>query len=276
MASAFASPVFSRIADRAEAVLTPVLWEAIDVAGISPERLERARQAWAQRIEGERRARELNQRFRGVCAAAGMPGDVLRAIERIERDETRHVELCTRISDAIGRPAEIHELPGQRMPDPDAAVTDAELARLTVTVFCLGEVCASSQVQALIAGQTDRGTREALMFILRDEVHHEKFGWALASELVPALDSDDREWLGAALAHSLAFYEDIHAGGGAPLEGDPAPLTGHGGGVIDDATFARAFYTTVETEILPKLNALGIPATEAWALRDEARAHWPR
>src|SRR5690349_11472916 len=138
--------VFTRIADRAEPPLAPALWEDLDVTGIATARREHARRSWALRVEGERRALDFNRRFLAVCAGAGLPGEVQRAIARIARDEERHVELCARISAAVGRPADEPHAIGQRLPDPGAAATLADLARWTVTVFCLGEVCAASQV----------------------------------------------------------------------------------------------------------------------------------
>jgi len=39
---------------------------------------------------------------------------------------------------------------------------------------------------------------------------------------------------------------------------------------LREATQARIFDERIEQEILPRLDALGLPAYEAWALRGEA------
>lgn len=270
--------VFRSIARRAERDLDPRLWDEVDLRGIAPERLERARLAWVMRAEGEARALEFDRRFGEACAALGMPPEVRRAVARIERDEARHVELCARVSERLGAPGERPALPGQRMPSLDDAPSPAHFARWAVVMFCLGEVCAAGIARALLAAQTDRATRASLRLIARDEAQHERFGWALARGVVPALTDDERDWLAAALAHSLAFYELCHVGavGGRAPAGAPDDerARGHEGGVVAEGAFARAFYGAVESAVLPGLARLGVPAREAWALRAEAAALW--
>jgi hypothetical protein len=96
------------------------------------------------------------------------------------------------------------------LPDPSAKATLAELARWTIVRFCVGEACAIQQLVAMRDAVEEANLRPALTYMLRDEVHHARFGWALAESIVPALERDELEWIGAALAHTFAFYESLH------------------------------------------------------------------
>jgi hypothetical protein len=235
------------IVARPEVPLGPELWEGALVER-EPRVLEWLRSSWRGRAQGERRAGEFDRRYHALCVAAGLAPETCAALERIARDEERHDELCTRIADLLGAPSSVPPPEvAHVLPDPAQRASRAELARWTIVRFCLGEACAIHQLVAMRDAIEEAALRPALTYMLRDEVHHARFGWTLAEELVPQLPPDDREWIAASLAHSFAFYETLHAG-------------------------EAAFRTAIERDVLPGLVALGIPAREAWELRAEARA----
>ncbi|MGZ3454349.1 MAG: ferritin-like domain-containing protein [Polyangiales bacterium] len=253
--------IVREIAARPEAQLTPSLWEGATVEH-EPHVLEWLRRSWRARAQGERRAGDFDRRYHALCVAARLRSETCDAVARIARDEERHDELCSRVADALGAEPRVAPPPfGHVLPDPSASASLAELARWTIVRFCVGEACAIQQLVAMRDAVEEAKLRPALTYMLRDEVHHARFGWTLAEELVPQLGRDELEWIGAALAHTFAFYESLHA-----IE-DVSPGA-------DEATNVRAFYAAIERDVLPGLVRLGIPAREAWELRAEARALW--
>ena len=139
-------------------------------------------------------------------------------------------------------------------------------------MFCVGEAASVGILQALAQHTTDPCLSVVVGTLLRDEILHDRFGWALARLVFPRLSEDEREWLAADLAFSLAHYDRIHAGA-SRKDGDPLPLAapprGPNLGIPTREAAARAFYERIDTVILPSLAALGVPAYEAWVLRSE-------
>jgi hypothetical protein len=92
---------------------------------------------------------------------------------------------------------------------------------------------------------------------LRDERLHDLFGWDLAARVIPMLRADERAWLDVDLVAGLRHYAAVNGGSGpavSPALGAPAK-----------ATLARAFVQRIDDVILPKLEALGLHARDAWA-----------
>jgi hypothetical protein len=132
-------------------------------------------------------------------------------------------------------------------------------------------------LRALADEADDPCVSRVLETLFRDEVLHDRFGWALAREIVPRLTDDQREWLSADLAFSFAHYDKIH-GRRMRADGDagPADVRRDDGaqrlGLVSPETYARAWYQRLDSVILPGIKSLGLSAYEAWTLRDEAAA----
>ena len=107
-----------------------------------------------------------------------------------------------------------------------------------------------------------------MRILLRDEILHDRFGWALARLVLPRLTEDEQEWLAADLARAFAHYDRAHGGQANHDEtGVPNLL-----GLAPAKARYAAFQERIHKVILPSLAELGVPAYEAWELRTEVGA----
>ncbi len=206
------------------------------------------------------------RRLRETAAAAGAPALVLQALERLESDELLHhglaVDVVRRLGGAVPRvpsPAPLpHESPAR------------SLLQQVIGALCVCESVSAARYAA-VRGYTDLETPRAwLELLLRDEVAHGELGFAL---LPFALELAEPEG-GRALAEDelrLTFRELEHlvgmnAGrtGGPP---PPRPQPASNPGVVEPAIDAWAFYDAAERTLIPRLEAHGLAAREAWAAR---------
>jgi hypothetical protein len=259
--------MFRRIASRG---YRPPPWDRLDPSIVPEDDLVHARETWAARASAEYRAMAVLTELCARAAENGLPLEVTATMARLVQDEARHVELCAELAERLGGSGAVS------VPSRDLTFNRRGLpphlffASWTVGMFCVGEACSAALLRASVGGGTDACVNAVTETLLRDETLHDHFGWALAGLVIPRLTDDERTWLGADLAKTFGFYEEIH-GGDLRCEGSsalppPVPL-GPNLGLLPEETQARTFYEQVERAILPRLDALGVPAYEAWALR---------
>jgi hypothetical protein len=252
-------------------------WDRLDASVLDDAERDLVRRAWAARVEAEYRSMvvfgELIARFPEV----GLALEVSCAASRLLQDEARHTELCARVAEVFGGYDEATLDPAHLRLVDDALPAHLFVARWTASMFCVGEAASVGLLGVLRDGATDPCVASVLDTLLRDEVLHDRFGWALARMVFPLLTDDEREWLGADLAFAFAHYDQMDAGclrpDGAALPEEPDDARDRWRsknlGVSSRESFARAFYTRLDAVILPGLHALGIPAYEAWAARGD-------
>lgn len=254
----------------------PIPWARLDPSALSDEDRELTRAAWAARVDAEYRSMVVFGELIARLPEAGVSLEASCAASRLLQDEARHTELCARLAEALGgHPEARFDARSLRLVDELPALLF--VARWTASMFCVGESASVGLLQVLAARTTDPCARAVVETLLRDELLHDRFGWALAAEVFPRLSDDQREWLAADLAFAFAHYDRIDAGclrpdGGELPEETPAQRDRwcpNNLGVASRESFARAFYTRLDEVILPGLHALGVPAYEAWAARGD-------
>ncbi len=254
-------------------------WDRLDPSRVPDASRERVRRGWAARVEAEYRSMvvfgELLARFPEV----GLPLEVSCAASRLLQDEARHTELCARVAEAFGGHADVDLDPRALRLVDDELPAHLFVARWTASMFCVGESASVGLLGVLREDTTDPCVASVVDTLHRDEVLHDRFGWALARLVFPTLTDDEREWLGADLAFAFAHYDRADADCLRPDGGEvpAAPATPEDAGaaalgVASRWRFANAFYRRIDEVILPGFAELGVPAYEAWALRHEAAA----
>ena len=242
-------------------------WDKLRPDDFTPEQIESARYAWASRAGSEYRSLivfgELIARF----GEMNLPLEVTSSASRLLTDEARHTELCARLADAFGGQQGSELAPGDVKLERRDLPAHLFVARWTASMFCIGESASVGILQTLLQHTTNPCIEAVLRILLRDEILHDRFGWALARLVFPRLTSDEQEWLAADLAFAFAHYDRMH-GGGVERDENGLPLIL---GMAPAKARHAAFQERIQKIILPSFAELGVPAYEAWELRNEIK-----
>jgi hypothetical protein len=181
-------------------------------------------------------------------------------------EERRHGVLCGAVVEALGGEAkgvlrEQHEFPLHE----DAASPVEGVLRNLLSISCLSETIAVSLIGAEREEMPEGSLRDLLTTIWADEIGHARFGWKIVAEITPLLDFDTKSRLGEYLRVAFAHLEE-HELAHLPLTSCPPP-EGVELGLCSGSDARVLFFETVETVIVPSLEALGLPARAAWEAR---------
>jgi len=243
-------------------------WDRLDPGQTAPKDIEIARHAWAARAIAEYRSMVVFGELIARFPEMRLPLEVTSAATRLLSDEARHTELCEKVASKLGGHAGVDLRPDDLRLRRDDLPAHLFVARWTTSMFCVGESASVGILKVLLEHTKDPCIEAVLRILLRDEILHDRFGWALARLVLPRLTDDEQEWLAADLASTFYHYDRAH-GGGYATEEAPLPETL---GLAPAAARYQAFEKRINDLILPSLARLGVPAYEAWALRAEVRA----
>jgi hypothetical protein len=260
-----------------------------DFTTFEPERYDaRLRRAAAVQWAGRARAEHGSvQQFTILAHAlcnARIELAVLGALARLTTDEVRHAELCAEMAPACwpeGRASEpaVFRWDPPRLPwvgppllAEDPGPTYAWAAEAILISCCIGETLSRPMLEAIAVVANEPLAQAVARQILRDEHLHATFGWETLGLLLPRLDQAQRDALEQRMTRSFGAVESstacgiaVEAVAGKSLaiaEGDELNL-----GTLSDEQYAMIFYATLEAEILPQLDALGLDGSRAWAER---------
>ena len=248
-----------------------------------PEPMRRAAAIqWAGRARAEHGSIHQFTQLAHALANARVPLSIHGALARLVTDEVRHAELCAEMALACwpeGRSetSAVFDWPPPRAPWSDAPAASDEVAlfgwaaEAIAVACCLGETMSRPMLEAIAVVATDPLAEACARQILRDEHLHATFGWEALAYLWPQLDAPRKAALHRRIATAFAGFETTTACGipladvaGKELEierGEPNL------GTLTDLQYAMIFYATLEQEIVPKLEAIGVDAKRAWAER---------
>lgn len=222
------------------------------------------RNEWLARVEAEYRSAAIANHLTLWLMQIGASPDLVRAGLRIVDDEMTHAELSHRTYTAAGGtgapaiPRESLEL-RRRPTEP----LEYDVVRAGVNVFCLGETVAVPLFKDLREGCTVPVARRALDRILRDEVRHRDFGWAVLEGLfaLPIAHA-----LRALASHELpGYFHRLRQSYGAAAKGMIAiPVEDRAWGLMPPAEYASAVERTLERDWIPRFGRVGIDAQKAW------------
>ncbi len=234
-----------------------------------------ARQWWRRAREEYGSIHEFSQLTQALSGVRA-PIALLAALSRLITDEARHAWLCADMAEALGVGAGGFDWTAPRNPWPPPPTGDdaiyAWAADVVVCACCLGETLSRPLFEAVATVITDPVPEAVVRQILRDEHLHATFGWEALAWLQEHVDPAVIE---ASMRRRFAGFEQSCVPAGvdrqslvgetvvAPPGADaPANL-----GSLEPAVYAAIFYATVESEIFPRFEALGLDPRQAWAER---------
>lgn len=262
------------------------------------ERLRRAAAVqWAGRARAEHGSVHQFTILAHTLCRARVELVVLGALARLCTDEVRHAELCAEMAlacwpEGTGREPAVFRWEPPRLPwtEPPATASvpagaDDEprlawAAEAILVSCCIGETLSRPMLEAIAVVATDPLAEAVARQILRDEHLHASFGWETLGLLLPRLSVDRREALQQRMSQAFGAVEATTACGiaveavaGKSLEIAEGTVEGAPNlGTLTDEQYAMIFFATMETEVLPRLQALGLDAMAAWRQRPRAVA----
>ncbi|MFN0252745.1 MAG: ferritin-like domain-containing protein [Kofleriaceae bacterium] len=241
-----------------------VRWE-LDVAEYQPDALDRAGALWADRARQELISLAHVTELAGKLQALGAPLDWSGALARVIADEVRHADLCLRLCDALGRPAEPEIDPRELRLVGGAG--RSEVRNAIVAALCIGETISGRALRRTSRAANVPLARDVLAAILVDEVFHGELGWELAALLMrrdgPAFD-DEKAALVSDLPELFLHYAKVCGATREPAwaRGEAEVEPGPNFGELTEAGYARAYFDAMETDVVPGLVAIGLPEAE--------------
>lgn len=234
--------------------------------GRVPPASERARGEWLRRVEAEYRSAAITQHLVLWLLQIGASPDLIQDGLRIVTDELTHAELSHRTYLAGGGsepPRIVRETLGLRR-SPNEPL-EHDVLRAGVEVFCLGETVAVRLFKELRSECVAPSARRALDRILKDEVRHRDFGWALLEWLRetpagPALVRLAQDELGRMFGRLRASYAPASAERETAL-----PAADRAWGLMPAARYARILDEVLERDYVPRFARFDIDARAAWA-----------
>ncbi|AKT43895.1 ferritin-like domain-containing protein [Chondromyces crocatus] len=187
------------------------------------------------------------------------------ACQEMAAEERRHGALCGAVVEAFGGDARAEVVDEPPLPEHDDVAPLEGAVRNVLSICCLSETVAVALISAERLEMPEGDLRRLLSTILADEVGHARFGWRWLAEMSPGLDAAARVRLGEYLRVAFAAQER-HQLSLVP-EGRPFPPGAAALGLCDGGAARELFYDTVNEVIVPRLEALGIPAETAWRRR---------
>lgn len=257
-------------------------FESFERERYSPELLSEGARNWAARARAEYGSIHQFSQVAHALTCARAPLHLLGALARLLTDEARHAELCLEMARACDPELDPKafrwtepKTPWGLPPGPEAGDTErlGWAARAILVACCLGETLSRPMLDAIALVATDPVAEGCARQILRDEHLHATFGWEALAYLVPQLSPTDLERLQETLRSALAGFEASTACGvtvaelaGTEVQIARDPATPNLG-VLTPQQYAAIFYSTLEQEIFPKLEGLGLDPVQAWAAR---------
>lgn len=166
--------------------------ETFDKGAYGTDELRRGRAAWGLRTNDEYRSMVGFSELTYLCAEMRAPLDVVALSSRIIRDEVRHVELCTQLTDALGgRPTKL-PTPSYVKTDPRASIRQRALHH-AIGSCGIGETISVTMLAGTRDNSSDPIARATLTQMLRDESFHSRFGWLWMTDL--EFTDEDHKWL---------------------------------------------------------------------------------
>jgi hypothetical protein len=214
---------------------------------------------WLRRVEAEYTSAAVTQELVLWLIRLGAPPDLVEDGLRIVADELAHATLSHAVAEAAGcdaRPTLAEEHLGLPRDRSRRLILDA--AHHGVEIFCLGETVAVPLFAAMRQGCTIPVARAALDRIVRDEVRHRDFGFALLDWLLDAGGEPMRAFV---QSHLPAMLARVHGNYGQAdfaartAEPDPADAAW---GLISAAEYAEILARCIERDYVPRFQRVGI------------------
>ncbi len=246
--------------------VTEIAWGDFDANAYSSDQLDGAAELWSTRAVQEMSSLALFTELCGKLQAFGAPLDWSGAFARMIADEVRHTDLCMRLCEVLGRPAN-PEIDPRALQLLGGAPTRATLRHMVVSLFCIGETISGRMFRQALRHTTVPLARDVVSAIVTDETFHAELGWELGALLMrndgPAFEAE-RASLAAALPELFRHYARLCSATRSPsaVASDAWSDPGPNFGTLSAAGYARCFFDGMREDVVPGLVSIGLPEAQ--------------
>jgi hypothetical protein len=244
----------------------PLPWSAFDRGSYPEPALALAADLFKNLAVGEFSAVGLFTHLTSGLALTSAPFDLVLASSRVSSDELRHADYCVRMAGlCTGGEDEIEIERAALQSNLPSAFDLEEVDFLMLKYTAVGETLAAALLTECRRRSRDRLTRALFTSLAGDEVHHARFGWYYGAHRAKAWSLAEKQRLADRLTEFLVGIEvQFWNGRDAPASSEPAARAL---GVIDSATQRELIADVMAREVVPALDAFGLGAGSAWAIR---------
>jgi hypothetical protein len=251
--------------------VAPIPWTAFDRSRWPAAALRLALDAQQKLAMGEYLAVDLFARVASGIALLAAPIDLVAAAAGIPSDEIRHADITLRMASLIaGKNVAVDvnkKMVSERW---SHRMTLEELDDFMVEVPAIGETLACALLKACADRATDPTVKSVYSNLVRDEVHHARFGWYYLAWRSPQWSRAERQRVADRMGANLVGVERrFWHGRDAPAG---ARKAARALGVLDSPGQRVVVKRIMEDEIVPGLDAVGLGASHAWRVRGRGKA----
>jgi hypothetical protein len=251
--------------------IAPIPWGAFDATRWPDGALAFALDAQQKLAVGEYLAVDLFARVASAIALHGAPIDLVAAAAAIPSDEIRHADITLRMASLLaGREVTVDVNKKLLTKRYTHEMTQEELDDFVIEVPAIGETLACALLKACVDRATDPTVKALYANIVRDEVHHARFGWYYLAWRAPQWTRAERQRVADRMGANVVEVERrFWNGRDAPAR---ARKAARALGVLDSPSQRVVVRRIMEDEIVPGLDALGLGASHAWRVRRRGKA----
>lgn len=227
--------------------------------------VERARRTWLERLHSEYRSAQILQRFAAEVQGAGDPFDAWVWATDLVTDELRHVELCRQACEALGTEPTLPTPVEEALSEPFLAAPMAQRALNTALgMLAVSETLSVGFIRDLAERCDTPGIADVLRLTIEDEAEHGDLGWAYVEASLARFPKSTLSAWRSLVSQVLAPHRQRAT---AALEGvapEDRQLDRHPDngwielGLFSPARQALVFERTLDAELRPRLEALGL------------------
>jgi len=247
-----------------------IRWNEFDRARYSEADLENAISLWRARAFTEMHSLALFTQVASQVHLLGAPLDWAGAFARMTADEVRHTDLCLKMCQALGGVPEVKIDADKLHLRVRGESLRAHVRTTILAAFCISETLSKRMFMRSFRAATVPLARDVVGAILVDETFHAELGWELGALLMREADDGfekERADLVDDLPDIIAQTARMCCVTRGPIwtREQPEIDEGENFAALCDAGYARAFFDGMEEDVIPGLEAIGLP---------EARPIW--
>jgi hypothetical protein len=246
-------------------------WQAFDRNEHPEAALRLAVDLWSGLARGEYAAVGLFAHIAAGLSFTGAPLDFVHAATQVSTDETRHAEHCVRMATLCAGENPSVSVAMHHLHANLAPLTDIEEVDFVMLHFvALSETLATALLGECQRRARDRLSRAVFTAVLSDEVHHARLGWFYAAHRARQWTLAERQRLADRVGEVVVGIErEFWMGRDAPRA---AARSARELGILDSKAQRAVIRDVMESEVLPGLDAVGLGASHAWAVRPRGAA----